>query len=229
MAVTAPAPAPVAAPVPGSHAAVRGETRVVLESISWSLYQQLLRELGDNRGARLAYDNGRLEITSPSDSHEYVKTIVGRLIEAYADAMDIDIDGLGSWTMKREELKKGIEPDECYYVQSLPAIADKQELDLSVDPPPDLAIEVDISWSSLPKQPIYAALGVPEVWRFDGKRFKILRRTDAGDYAEASQSGCFPGFPIDEVNRLVQVGLKSRQPAAVKALRQWIKERSSKQ
>ena len=96
---------------------------------------------------------------------ECVKKIVGRLIEAYADAMDVEIDGLGCWTASREELKTGIEPDECYYVQSLPAIADKERLELSVNPPPDLAIEVDISRSSLPKQPIYAAICVVEIWR----------------------------------------------------------------
>ena len=199
------------------------ERRVVLAPVSWSLYQQILRELGDNRGTRLAYDDGRLEIMSPSDFHEDVKKIVARLIEAYADASGIDIQGYGAWTMNREAMKKGLEPDECYYVQSFPAIASKRGLDLAVDPPPDLAIEVDISRSTLPKHPIYAALGVPEVWRYDGKRFRILRRTDAGDYAESPQSGCFPDFPIEAVNRFVAIGLESHQPAAVRALREWLK------
>jgi hypothetical protein len=130
MTVTLPAPAPVAAG--------RGETRVVLEPISWALYQQILRELGDNRGQRLAYDNGRLEIMSPSNLHEDVKKIAARLIEAYGDATGIDVQGFGSWTMDREASQKGIEPDECYYVQSFQAIAHKRP-DLAVDPPPDLA------------------------------------------------------------------------------------------
>jgi Uma2 family endonuclease len=215
MTVTLPAPAPVAAP--------RGETRIVLEPISWGLYQQILRELGDNRGQRLAYDNGRLEIMSPSNLHEDVKKIAARLIEAYGDATGIDVQGFGSWTMDREALQKGIEPDECYYVQSFEAIAHKRP-DLAVDPPPDLAIEVDITRSTLPKQPIYAALGIPEIWRYDGKRFIILLRTDAGGYAESQQSRCFPALPIDEFNRFVQIGLKSRQPAAIRALRQWLKD-----
>lgn len=206
---------------------MNAETRVVLEPVSWSLYQQILTELGDSRGTRLAYDNGRLEIMSPSDSHEHVKTIVARLIEAYADAAGVDIEGLGSWTLNREDQNKGIEPDECYYVQSFPAIAQKKRLDLAVDPPPDLAIEVEITSSSLPKQPIYAALGVGEIWRFDGKRYRIFRRTAEGAYVESHQSGCFPDLPIDEVNRFVRIGLESRQPAAVRALREWMKGRST--
>jgi Uma2 family endonuclease len=201
-----------------------GENRVVLSPVSWSLYRQILSELGDNRGTRLAYDNGRLEIMSPSRLHEDVKKIAARLIEAYGDATGIDVQGCGSWTLDQEESRKAIEPDECYYVQSFPAIAHKRELDLAVDPPPDLAIEVDISRSMLPKQPIYQALGVPEIWRYDGKRFVILLRTSGGGYAESRQSLCFPDLPIDEFNRFVQIGLTSRQPAAVRALRQWLKE-----
>lgn len=207
---------------------LHAESRVVLEPVSWELYERLLAELGDSRGTRLAYDDGRLEIMSPSDSHEYVNKIVGRLIEAYADACGIDIDGLGSWTMSRKQLNKGIEPDGCYYVQSLPAIAHKKRLDLAVDPPPDLAIEVEISRSSLVKQPIYAALGVPEIWRFDGKQFRILLRTGAGEYAEAPRGASFPDLPIDEINRFVQIGLQSRQSAAVRALRQWLGEQGGR-
>jgi Uma2 family endonuclease len=197
----------------------------VLEPISWSLYQQILSELGDACGKRLAYDSGRLEIMSPSDSHEDVKKLIARVIEAYADAMDIDIQGVGSWTMKRDAVQKGVEPDECYYVQSFPKIADRKKLDLTIDPPPDLAVEVEIAWSSLPKQPIYAALGVPEIWRFDGKQVAILLRGADGGYAESQRGHCFPDLPLEEVNRFVQIGLTSRQPAAVRALREWLKQR----
>lgn len=205
----------------------KGEARVVLEPVSWSLYRRIVSELGDNRGTRLAYDNGRLEIMSPSDLHEDVKKIAARLIEAYGDATGIDVQGYGSWTMDQEEAQKGIEPAECYYVQNFPAIADRKKLDLAIDPPPDLAIEVDITRSSLPKQPIYAALGIPEVWRYDGKRFRILLRTDSGGYAESKTSRCFPALPMDEFNRFVQIGLMSHQPAAVRALRQWLKEQQT--
>ena len=213
----------IAAPQPTTSS--RGETRVVLEPVSWSLYEQILRELGDSRGTRLAYNNGRLEITSPSDSHEDVKSVVRRLIEMYAEARELDIHCYGSFTMRRKDVGAGIEADECYYVQSFPLIEGKQGLDLSVDPPPDLAIEVDISPPALAKQPIYAALGVPEVWRYDGKRFHVMPRTESGTYDEVPRSAAFPDLPIEELNRFVQIGLKSRQPAAIRALRQWLRDR----
>ena len=213
----------VAAPEPTTF--LNGETRVVLQPVSWWLYQQILRELGDNRGSRLAYDDGRLEIMSPSAVHADVTKTISRLIEAYADAAGIDIEGYGSMTMDREALKKGIEPDECYYVQNVPTITDERGVDVTTDPPPDLVIEVAICRFALPKQPIYPALGVPEIWRYDGKRFSILRRTASGGYEPAEQSGCFPGLPIDEVNRFVEISLASGQSAAVRALRQWLNAR----
>jgi len=130
--------------------------------------------------------------------------------------------------MKRDAVQKGVEPDECYYVQSFPRIADKKKLDLTTDPPPDLAVEVEIAWSSLPKQPIYAALGVPEIWRFDGKRIAILLRGADGLYAESGRGNCFPHLSVDDVNRFIQIGLASKQPAAVRALREWLKERPTR-
>ena len=200
------------------------ETRLVLEPVSWGLYQQILRELGDNRGKRLTYDNGRLEIMSPSDLHERVKTIAARLVETYAAAMGIAVEGYGSMTMDREELQQGIEPDECYYVQSFHRLPEAQRLDMATDPPPDLAIEVDISPPGVAKQPIYAALGVGEIWRYDGARFRVLRRTEDGGYVEKQESGCFPDLPLEQFNRFVQIGLKSRQPAALQALLAWLTE-----
>src|SRR5437762_13654727 len=138
------------------------EGRIVLHDVRWGFYEQMVREIGNTNGVRLTYDAGRLEIMSPSGLHERVKKIAGRLIEAFGTESGIPVEGYGSWTLKREDLQKGLEPDECYYVQSLPAISGKQELDLSVDPPPDLAIEVDISPHDVAREPIYAALGVPE-------------------------------------------------------------------
>ena len=200
------------------------ETRLVLEPISWDLYQRLLRELGDNRGKRLTYDGGRLEIMSPSELHEDVKTIAARLVETYAAVARIPIQGYGSMTMDREELEKGLEPDECYYVQSFGRLPHGRRLDLSIDPPPDLAIEVDISPPSVDRQPIYAALGVPEIWIYDGARFRVFRRSDEGAYTEAQQSVCFPALPIDEFNRFVSIGLESKQPAALDALLDWLRD-----
>jgi Uma2 family endonuclease len=199
--------------------------RVVLYDVSWGFYEQMLREIGDTNAVRLTYDAGRLEIMSPSGLHERVKTISGRLIETFGTECGIPVEGCGSWTLKREDLKKGLEPDECYYVQNLSAIAGKQQLDLSVDPPPDLAIEVDISPHDVAREPIYAALGVPEIWRYDGRQMVILQRMPDATYVGLDRSLALPMLPIEEFNRFLRIGLESHQHVAVEALRSWLRTR----
>jgi Uma2 family endonuclease len=150
-----------------------------------------------------------------------VKKVIARLIEAYSDASGIDAEGFGSTTFNREELQMGLEPEECYYVAHAADVAAKSELDLEVDPPPDLAVEVDISPPDIAKQPIYAALGVPEIWRYDGRRLIPLRRTADG-YAEMEKSMAFPDLPMDRLNEFLSIGLASGQSAAVRAMREWL-------
>jgi Uma2 family endonuclease len=156
--------------------------------------------------------------------HEDVKKVAARLLEIYAVLVRIKLQGYGSMTMDREDLEKGLEPDECYYVQSFDRLPRGRRLDLSIDPPPDLAIEVDISPPNIARQPIYAALNVPEVWLYDGRSFRVLRRSPDGRYAESRHSACFPSLPIDEFNRFVRIGLESNQPAALEALMDWLRE-----
>lgn len=194
--------------------------RVVIEPVSWRLYQQMLAEVGSGH-VRLTFDQGRLEIMSPTPRHELVKKIIGRLVEAYADAMDIAIEGFGSTTFDREDLQKGLEPDECYYVQNAGAVRGRQEFDFSVDPPPDLAVEIDISPPDVQRQPIYAALGVPEVWRYDGDRLTFLLRGPDGRYAAAESSRAFDGLFASDLDRFLRLALTDGQAQAVKSLRQW--------
>src|SRR5687767_3034149 len=196
------------------------ERRVVLSGISWALYQDMLAEIGDGH-TRLTYDRGRLEIMSPSDLHERVKKVAGRLIEAYGDEVGISVEGYGSTTFQREDLQRGLEPDECYYITSAGAVTGKEELDLTVDPPPDLAIEIDISRPDVARQPIYAALGVPEVWRYDGRSMTLLRRDAAGNYKPATSGWALPELRVGEFNRLLKMGLTNGQSAGVRALRAW--------
>jgi len=198
------------------------DDHVVLEGVSWEFYQRMLDEIGDGH-TRLTYDNGRLEIMSPSGVHDQIKKVIARLIEAYGDETGISVQGFGSTTFKVEELRKGLEPDECYYVQRFDAIVGKENIDLTIDPPPDLAVEVDIFSRSVPRQPIYAALGVPEIWRYHDHAVTSLHRTIDGRYAQSAQSLAFPNLPLDVVSRLVSVGLSKGQPAAVRELKQWIR------
>jgi Uma2 family endonuclease len=194
---------------------------VLLEDVSWETYEQMLADVGDGH-LRLTFDEGRLEIVSPSNPHEHITKVIARITEAYADEMGIPIEGLGSTTWKSKRLQKGLEPDECYYIQHFDDVvgqAGTRELDLSKDPPPDLAIEIDVTHRSIPRQPLYAALKVAEIWRWDGKRVVPLHRTRGGKYAVATRSLAFPGLDFDLLNEVVQLSLTQGQPAAIKTLR----------
>ena len=184
----------------------------------------MLAEVGDGH-IRLTFDDGQLEIMSPSPRHESVKTHLARLIEAYADAMGIVAEGLGSTTFKRKDLQKGLEPDECYYVQHAADLIGKDEIDLAFDPPPDLTLEVDIFRSHLKRQPIYAALGVPELWRFDGRRLQFLRRDPAVNrYVPAERSLAFPQLSPELIDEMLAVSLAKGQSAAVAELRRRVSD-----
>lgn len=198
---------------------------IVLEGVSWESYERLLEESGNQSNLHFTYDNGRLEIMAPSPFHESVKTVAARLIEMYAAEMDIPIHGLGSTTFKREDLAKGLEPDECYYLANAHLVHGKRSFDLTVDPPPDLALEVDYTSSSISRQSIYASLGVAEIWRYDGSGFIYLRRTREGIYTKAKKSLAFPDLPLAEFNRFIEIGKKKSQHEAVMALRAWLKGR----
>lgn len=139
-----------------------GEQRTVLQNISWETFEALLRDTGEDRGSRFAYDCGVLEIMTPLFEHENPKIQFDRLIFALAVELKTKIRSAGSTTLKRQPITKGIEPDSYYYIQNEPLIRGKQELDLRTDPAPDLAVEIDITSSSVNKFNIYAALGVME-------------------------------------------------------------------
>src|SRR5262249_45118647 len=141
--------------------------RFLVEGVSWASYESLLHDFRE-RGARMTYDRGRLEFMMPLYPHESYGHLIGRLIEMFAFEMNIPIHGGRSTTLKRELLQHGLEPDESYWIQNEARMRGKKDLDLEADPPPDLAVEIDITSSSLPRMSIYASLSVAEVWRFDG-------------------------------------------------------------
>ena len=137
--------------------------RFLLKNISWQTYEALLKDLESQRGIRLTYDRGLLEIMTPLAPHERNSRLIGRLVEALTEELNIEICSLGSLTCKREDLARGLEPDECYYIQNKPVIRSLEQIDLNQYPPPDLAIEIDITSSSINRLALYASLGVPEV------------------------------------------------------------------
>jgi Uma2 family endonuclease len=177
------------------------EQRFLLQNVGWQVYDLFLRELGD-RPIRLTYSRGDLELMTPSTIHEKYARFLGRLIEVLTVEMGIEVCNLGSMTCRVEDLDRGLEPDECFYIHNEPAIREKSKIDLSVDPPPDLAIEIDITSSSIDRQEIYAKIGVRELWRFDGETLRVLILNADGRYQPVEQSEIFPFLPIEKVPEL---------------------------
>jgi Uma2 family endonuclease len=195
--------------------------RVILQDITWQEFESILEELGEHRAARIAYDNGLLEIMAPLPVHEDDKEIIGDLIKALLEELDIEFRSLGSTTYKSEAMLKGIEPDQCFYIQNEPAIRGKKRLDLSIDPPPDLALEIDVT--SRTHRSIYAALKVPELWRFENGTLQInILRLNA--YEESPESSIFPNLPLTEViPRYLRESKIVGRNKALKAFRQWVR------
>ena len=183
-----------------AHILTQSPQHIVLNDVSWGLYTHLLDEVSD-RAIRLTYDNGNLEIMSPRLPQEKWKTRIARMTELLALELDIAMETLGSTTFRREDLLKGLEPDECYYFAHAADVRGKDVLDLTIDPPPDLAIEVNVWSRSIAREPIYAAIGVPELWRVSERRFAVLHLGTDGQYHESQDSLSFPFLPVDTFKR----------------------------
>ncbi|MHC5595713.1 MAG: Uma2 family endonuclease [Nostoc sp.] len=201
-----------------------GEQRTVLHNISWETFEALLRDTGEDRGSRFAYDCGVLEIMTQLFEHENSKIQFNRFILVLAEELEIEIRSAGSTTLKRKISKRGIEPDTCYYIQNELAIRGKQTLDLENDPPPDLAIEIDITSSSVNKLGIYSALGVTELWRYDGQNLKFYQLRE-GQYVECKFSIAFPIVSVNEINRFIEQSKSMGEIALLKSFRAWVREK----
>jgi Uma2 family endonuclease len=198
------------------------EQRVVIARVDWPSYLKIGEGLRERR-IRLTYDRGRLEIMTTSPRHETWRRFIGHLVEALCEDMGIDVACYGSFTMQREELERGMEPDDCYYIQHEPLVRGRLDLDLESDPPPDLVIEVEVSRSLLDRLGILAAMGVGEVWRFDGQTLRVMRLTPDGTYAPDTQSGCFPFLPIDEFAGYIRMRDGMGDAQILRAFRAWVR------
>jgi Uma2 family endonuclease len=203
-------------PVPGEC--------VVLDGVTWERYEQL-RDETDAAGShvRITYDQGRMVLMSPLPIHEKVKKIAGRLIELTAVELDIPCACLGSTTWKRRDLRKGLEADECYYVQHEAQVRDKTKFDLTRDPPPDLAIEVDITHHPLDRPSIYGALGVNELWRYDGRQMHFLKLGDDGRYHPIEASEAFPLLTPVVINRFIGMIGTVGDTQLMREFREWLR------
>jgi Uma2 family endonuclease len=185
------------------------DQRVFLHNVSWSDYEALLAMRGDTAGVRVAYLEGTLELMTPSQDHEIVKKKLARLLEAYAEELGIELEGYGSWTLKREDQERGLEPDECYSVGPAGDV-------------PDLAIEVIWTGGGLDKLDIYHRLGVREVWVWrEGDLTILALRGDR--YEGIARSHVLPQVDIELIRSLMKL---PTQTAAVRELRSRLRRQS---
>ena len=195
---------------------------ILLTNISWKTYESLLNELTQQGGIRLTYDRGNLEIMTPSAPHEGTKKILGRFVESVSEELNIEIRSLGSLTCRREDLARGLEPDQCYYIQNEDVVWDKEQIDLNQDPPPDLVVEIDVTSSSIDRLSLYASLGVPEVWRYDGNRL-IIYQLEAQEYTERDVSPTFPFLSQVEMLRFLELRRTTKENALIRLFREWVR------
>jgi len=175
---------------------------VVLPNVRWEVYERLLADDEERRVPRLTYDRGVLEIVSPSPEHEQDAETIKLIVVLFASARAIPVAWYGSTTYRRPDREQGFEPDGSFYVEHEARMRGRVTIDLLVDPPPDLVLEIDASRSSLGKLELFAGFGIPEVWRKDGDRIRILL-LEGGAYHESSQSRVLPGLTADLVMRLL--------------------------
>jgi Uma2 family endonuclease len=201
---------------------VQAESRVVLSGISWATYEAILAD-NQNHGTRFAYDRGYLEMMSPSREHERLKRYLGRMIEVATEEFNIPISSAGSTTLKSQWEERGLEADESYYIVNESKVRGRDEIDLRMDPPPDLAIEVDISSSSLDQLSIYADLGVPEVWFYDAAALKVYQLQPDDSYAKQSHSPAFPFLPLEEIERFLARRNETDETTWIRSFRTWVR------
>jgi Uma2 family endonuclease len=203
------------------------EQRFVLSCVNWDAYVAFSDRLGE-RHVRVTFDRGELELMTLSPEHERAKSLLARFVEALTEELDIDIASYGSMTCRREDLERGLEPDECYWIAHEALVRGRDEIDFDEDPPPDLALEVEISRSALNRMGIYARLGVPEVWRWDGQTLRICVLGPDGNYTERDRSVAFPFLPMAELVRFLTGGAGLSETKRVRSFRIWVREQMAR-
>ncbi len=211
-----------ASPIRQNHESTND--RITLEGIRWATYENILDDVGSDRQWRIAYDGGRLEISMPKFEHEVPNRFLASLIEAIADELQLEILNAGSLRLDREDLAKAIEPDTCFYVQNEFAVRHLRTISLPENPPPDLAIESDYTNSSINKLALYAALGVPELWRIQNNAIAVYVLQN-GKFSRSDTSFIFPLFPIAEFSVLLERSQLEGQRSAVRAFRELVRVR----
>ncbi len=205
------------------------EQRFVFYGVTWDEYEGLLRAFADRR-LRHTYDRGTLEIMSPSESHEWSKSLLGDFVAVTCRVRRIPRRGVGSMTMHREDMDRGLEPDEGFYIgkKSVAAVQDRDEYDANRDPPPDLVIEVDVTRSSLKRLDIYRRLRVPELWRYDGEKVTSLVLNESGEYEETPVSRAFRFLAARDLTRFLAMRETKDDTELELLFEKWLRSRLAK-
>jgi Uma2 family endonuclease len=200
-------------------AALSGERRVVFRNLNWQAYQQILQALGEQRSSRITYDRGTLEITMPLEEHETLTEWIGLFIRILVEDLNLKLKSIRSTTLEYPQLDRGAEPDNAYYIQNQPRVAGRK-VDFSQDPPPDLIVEVDITHTHIDKNQLYAGMGVPEFWRYNGQELRIYQLQNQA-YIELETSPTLSNFPKTRLYEFL-TQFQADEVAASKALRSWV-------
>lgn len=198
---------------------------MALSGLAWADYRRLLdaRDAAGRRGVRITYSRGEAEIMTVGSLHERWKRLLAALIDIYLVETGIPFMPCGGMTIDREDIGHGFEPDECYYIRPAPGLLALRQLDFTTDPPPDLAVEVEVSRTVLGRLPIYAAFGTPEVWRFDGQNITVLLLQPDRTYRDSPTSRVLPSFPVAEVPTYLRMAGSQDYGEITRQFRAWVR------
>jgi Uma2 family endonuclease len=202
------------------------DTVVAFHDVSWEDYEKLLEQVGEASGLRISYGDGTLTVMTLSSEHESYERFIESLVSLVRVRLRLNIRFFGSATMKKRKPRKGLEPDACFYVQTADALGKRIQLDFEVDPPPDIAVEIDLHHQSLSKFPIYAALGVGEIWRYDGRELTI-HLLEVEHYLTVSQSRALPMLTSQILTDFLRRLRDDGELDAILAFYEWLQSRGS--
>lgn len=197
--------------------------QVLLRDVNWEQFEAILQELGDRRSSRIAYCDGLLEITTPSPEHEYFKQALRIAIEDIAETLELDYESYGSTTWRQRAKQAGLEANNCFYFQNEAIVRGRIDINLAIDPPPDLALEIDVTNKSLERFPIYARLGIPELWCYDAGTLTIYHLPNE-QYVEVERSRIFSQLDVRALPQLIEQNRSAGRLALRRSVREWMRE-----
>ncbi len=204
------------------------DASLTFRDVSWDEYEELLEQVGEAPGLRITYDNGSLHVMTISAEHEKYAVFINSLIAGIRLRLRMNILAFGSATMRKPRRSAGHEPDACFYVQTAALIGNKIQLDFDTDPPPDIVVEVDVHHDSRPRFRVYAALGVPEIWRYDGQAMTIYLLSEEGDgqqYVAGDTSAALPMLSATLLTEMLERMRRDGELSALLAFDEWLQSR----